>query len=1049
MDRTMFAAGYDEYRPVMMWFWNDRIDKEEIRRQIDEFAEQRIYQFFIHPNLAMEEEYLSERFFGLIEAAVKHAQAKGMKYWIYDEYAWPSGMVGGKLIRDYPEYRMLAVKRKNEWLNQGQTAEISFPGRFLAAQATYGATMRDVTHEGVVDNGQGTFTWTNRDMSLCNLSVFMEEQQGGVFASSMATPYSWYQEGYLDTMNPEAVRKFLDMTHEQYYSRFGEHFGQTIEGIFTDEPNLANPFDFGPGTIPWTKDFGQIFLETNGYELLPRLIQLTEEVGDYRRTRYDYWNTITERFASAFAVQTAKWCEDHNIKLTGHCSGEENLVADLLQSGNAFLFLRHLHVPAIDSIFSKQRIVDYEDFNLAGKMISSVAEHTGAPRTLCETYTGSGWDLTMEEMKQIFNRLAILGVNTIQFMGAYYSMRDLRKRMPILYPPSHSFQSSIWKYYGLFSDYISRLCYANSYGEHRAEIAVLMPSTSVWCEYALRHEFWDCIKPYEDRPYGDLDMIESTLQGINNALLQLQADYDLLHEPSLLEAEIGDGVLSFRGHRYKQLIIPSALTVTKEIWAKISGFISAGGRVCFVNLLPAYSPNQDGISDSVERLCGVSPAVSGEETRAIFIKGAVKSTQFHDYGKISHIISNELKRKDNAGLRSALKRSLDWSEPVFSLVEPCVHILMYNRHKPGEGGGTDMLLIVNDEQQTYSGTIRIRRDGIIAVYDPKHGAVSTPNCSKAEEGYQEMDLFLAGGQALLIEVNGDGKHVLGYGDQGEMNKAADPAFEMDISGEWKFVPEDGNNYMRLEMEVALTESTAIHLGKTWCPVPDFYFPGGEGFELDTSYAARATFTLKELPAVLELVIDPQDEKIITVNGTPLSPNRTECVWDRTNVIYDLKEQVAAGSNQIVIQSHIPGWGATHMPVFAVLRGCFGLDSERNIMALPDVQNVPGSWTEQGFADYSGTGIYSKLVQLDDLQFEGSIHVSVEGCRDIVELWCNGVHRGTSMWNPHYFNVSGQLKPGENRIELRVTNTLANLMERSVSSGLTSSVKLVFDDHGEI
>ena len=41
---------------------------------------------------------------------------------------------------------------------------------------------------------------------------------------------------YVDLMNPEAVRAFLNCTHEQYKKACGKYFGKEIPGIFTDEP---------------------------------------------------------------------------------------------------------------------------------------------------------------------------------------------------------------------------------------------------------------------------------------------------------------------------------------------------------------------------------------------------------------------------------------------------------------------------------------------------------------------------------------------------------------------------------------------------------------------------------------------------------------------------------------------------------------------------------------------------------------------------------------------------------------------------------------------
>jgi hypothetical protein len=1036
LETEKFAGGYDEYRPVVMWFWNDEIDEEEIRRQLDGFYEQRIFHFFIHPQSGLLVEYLSDRFFQLVGVAIEHAKSRGMKFWIYDEYNWPSGMMGGKLLRDYPEYRMRVVRHKRLNVHQGQQAEIACEGRLLNVQAVYGGVIRNITEEGRFDETAGTFNWINSDTSMCELHVFVEVQQGGIFASSMLTPYSWYQEGYLDTMNPEAVRKFLELTHERYEARFKEHFGETLVGVFTDEPNLANPFDFGPGTIPWTNSFEHIFREKNGYDLLPRLLELIEDVGDYRRTRFDYWRTLTERFADSYAAQTAKWCEERGIVLTGHVSGEENLIADLLQTGNAFTFLKHLHVPAIDSIFSKQRIVN-EDFNLAGKLVVSVAEHNGAARTLCETYTGSGWDLTLEEMRKIANRLAVLGVNTIQYMGAYYTLRGMRKRLPIMYPTTHNFQIPAWQYYGLFSDYISRLCRANSYGTHAAEIAVLMPTTSVFSEYALRHEFWDCVKPYEERPYGDLDITESTLQGVCNALLQIQRDFDLLHEPSFLEAEIEeDGTLRFRGHAYKQLMIPSALALTADICRKLLDFISQGGHVCFVNLLPYASPDHAGITGDIARVCGISPEQAAEDVRRCWNNRTQRLTAVRHVDRVSWIVSNELKQTDNAGLRDALEECLAWLPALITLKEPFpgIHLL----HRRQQETNADLFLIINDGTTAYDGGFRISRIGAVSAFDPASGQAHTPLQRIDENGAIDLHLPVEGGQAWIVEVNPAAE---GSGALSSEEWTAPGSLTLDLSGEWAFTPSEQINYLRLDLEVAADGGG--HEQRRWLPVRDFMFPAGSGFTLGSMYTARARFTIVEMPEELELVVDPAEELAVRVNGKEIAPVRSGQVWDPKNLLYSIRSLVRIGENVVELRERIPDYGAPHMPALIVLRGPFGVSADRSIQRLPETLHVPGSWTDQQFPDFSGKGIYSRSLQLTKSEADCAAHLIVEDCRDVIELWVNGDRIGTSMWRPHRFDISGAMKAGVNQLELRVSNTMANLMEHPVESGLTGAVKLLF------
>ena len=99
--QTLQQPPKDSY-PCIMWFWNGKITESEIRRQIKEYRDANIFEFFIHPMYGFEHRYLSQDFFRLIGIAVSCAKENGMKFWIYDEYNWPSGTAGNKMMRLHP-----------------------------------------------------------------------------------------------------------------------------------------------------------------------------------------------------------------------------------------------------------------------------------------------------------------------------------------------------------------------------------------------------------------------------------------------------------------------------------------------------------------------------------------------------------------------------------------------------------------------------------------------------------------------------------------------------------------------------------------------------------------------------------------------------------------------------------------------------------------------------------------------------------------------------------------------------------------------------------
>jgi hypothetical protein len=63
--------------------------------------------------------------------------------------------------------------------------------------------------------------------------------------------------------------------------------------------------------------------------------------------------------------------------------------------------------------------------------------------------------------------------------------------------------------------------------------------------------------------------------------------------------------------------------------------------------------------------------------------------------------------------------------------------------------------------------------------------------------------------------------------------------------------------------------------------------------------------------------------------------------------------------------------------------------------------------------------------------------------DVLEVLVNGQSAGVRLWAPYQIEVTDLLKPGENTLELRVANTLVNLLEAvERPSGLAGAPKLV-------
>ena len=93
------------FRPRAFWLWNSRMTNPEISDTLDECARRGIDELVFHPIHGMDVDYLSEEYFSACHHALRQAADLGLKVWIYDEFGWPSGAAGGKLLEQYPQHK--------------------------------------------------------------------------------------------------------------------------------------------------------------------------------------------------------------------------------------------------------------------------------------------------------------------------------------------------------------------------------------------------------------------------------------------------------------------------------------------------------------------------------------------------------------------------------------------------------------------------------------------------------------------------------------------------------------------------------------------------------------------------------------------------------------------------------------------------------------------------------------------------------------------------------------------------------------------------------
>ncbi len=475
------------FRAAPFWAWNDKLEPEELRRQVREHAAQGCGGYFMHSRIGLVNDYMSEDWMQCIAACIEEGKRAGIYSWLYDEDCWPSGNFGFVLPDMGPEYQQkhlaLVVARAEELASNPALLDDAL--KIFLADGVEGAQVT-----GLEDA-------TGREISAATL--------GGRVALGFVMRH-W--PNYIDTLSKEVVRKFIELQYEPYAARFGQDFGDAIPGIFTDEP--AYNYVMGE-VVPWTETFPREFEARANYDLLPHLPALFFDIPGSEKVRLDYRRVATALYVEAFSQQIGEWCQAHKLVFTGHQVSEDTLASQTLYIGDAMAHYEYMQLPGIDHL--TRRIAA----PLLVKQLSSVAHQLGKERTLSETYGCSGWNASFEELKRIGDWQTVLGVNLFCQHLELYSMRGSRKRD---YPPSLYYQQPYWSDYKPFMDYQARANYVMSQGKFSADVLLLHPIESAWC----------VASPRDMSQVAELDR---SLEAVSTWLLELQRDYDLGSEAQL------------------------------------------------------------------------------------------------------------------------------------------------------------------------------------------------------------------------------------------------------------------------------------------------------------------------------------------------------------------------------------------------------------------------------------------------------------------------------------------------------------------------------------
>lgn len=548
---SFFSAMVDApraYGMIPFWFWNDALDEKELLRQLRAFHAGGMAGVVIHARVGLPPDvgYLSDRYFHFVRVVVEACAELGMKVILYDEGSYPSGSACGAVVKANPEFAargLLMTRRQIEgpahtyWRpSVGRSLQSQLLCVVLARRTKEGIDPRtlcrlDIETRGLVRLDVSEGSWLA--MAVFDVpsggtirGVLPEHEDGSALAPAAG-----------DILNPEAVATFIRLTHDQYARHLAEHFGTTVIGLFTDEPN---PLGRGArsGLHPYTPGFERWLAASLGRkDILSWLPALWVDYGpDTAVFRAQYARGVSQRLQEVFYEVQASWCQKHGLALTGHPSASNDMAS-----------LRSFHWPGQDVVW--HWVLPGNDSNLVGphsisaKAATSAARAKGVGRIATELFGAYGWQLSIDEAKWLIDWHLARGNNLFIPHAFFYSVREGRAYES---EPDLGLHNVWWPHFQTLSTYTRRMSWVMSDCEHSCQVAVAGPG--------------------HDLPWRAAQV-----------LYENQIDFLYLDDEAITTASITAEGLQAGTQTYKCVIIDGQITPTAQ--KKLRTFAQQGGCV--------------------------------------------------------------------------------------------------------------------------------------------------------------------------------------------------------------------------------------------------------------------------------------------------------------------------------------------------------------------------------------------------------------------------------------------------------------------------------------
>ncbi|MBR5308726.1 MAG: hypothetical protein IKU43_08145 [Clostridia bacterium] len=804
---------------------------------------------------------------------------------------------------------------------------------------------------------------------------------------------------FLNMFNEDAVKFYIKQSYQDMWEEFREYFGTTVESIWVDEPS------YDIECLPWSSDMRDIFIKRYGYDLFDKVHLLFDDGEGYEKVRFDYWTMVEDRLAECYFSMIRKWCNENNLKFSGHLMMEDTLRSQISRACATMPYYRFFDIPGIDKLMAEMNwrydeikptsYMSRTDMDITTPIqCCSAARQNGQEHILCEMYGVTSNNFNFRDMKHMFDHFAAMGVNHRSVHGIFYSLHGRGKRA---YPVSTNYFQPYFEKYNTVTDYTARTSWFISQGAPCRDVLVIHPLESAYMFY----------KGYKDRRAAQKTLLAKLDDLFFDTLHHFTYDkleFDLGDEMSIRDfASTENGIFTLGKMSYRTVVLPYLRTLRSSTLPLLEKFAREGGKIVILGKAPDLLDGAE--SDTAERL------------------SALPNVTFCEAPADALLILDDNK-----------EYKLDFANNGSSVI--------VNHRKDAEG--TDWFFLVNDDcSKTVKSRLSFADGRSYKLYNAENGEITEMKAyAEADGTYTEFTIPEGGSIALTAE------------------KCASPMLSekccrskskttIDLCEPWDIAPNQPNV---LVLEYAQYKKGDGEYSRDYPILAIHDILIGEDYhgKLTIKFSFKSDIELKNL----KLALEDADMQEVYFNGTKCSPyNGSSYYMSRDFNVISLPDVCKAGENVLeitrdyaplakfksAITSLFESLGGVELESMYLL-GDFSVNAKseyvrnglsrfsRNFTLGMPKNTTGSSIIHSGYPFYAGTVELTKSIALSkaDVDKKAILNISeFHGC--VAEIYANGEYCGDVQWFPYSADLTGKLREGENIITINLTNTLRNIL----------------------